>query len=286
MSAFAAARASAEGWAAAAADRAGVRIRPLVTIEEFLELDAVFTRVWGSRGGRAIAPVEMTQALHFAGNYIVGAFDGGRMVGGSHAFLGRHEGRLHLHSHITGVVPELQARAIGYAIKLHQRAWALANGVEEVIWTFDPLIRRNAYFNLSKLGARVTGYHANFYGDLADDINAGDESDRAVIDWALASPEVEAALAGPGAAAADDRPATVILDPARTVIDFDPSDDRPLSAWVPEDIVAVRRSDPGDALAWRRALRETFGRAVSAGWAATAMSRDGWYTLLPPKSSP
>jgi predicted GNAT superfamily acetyltransferase len=263
---------AADRLAAAAAARAGVDIRPLVTIDDFVELDDVFTRVWGSRGGRAIAPVEMTQALHFAGNYIVGAYDGDRMVGGSHAFLGRHEGRLHLHSHITGVLPELQARAIGYAIKLHQRAWALARDIDEVIWTFDPLIRRNAYFNLAKLGARVNGYHANFYGDLADDINAGDESDRAVIVWTVAD--------DPTRSHDDESDGTVILDPDRTTHPFDPTEGTPLQAWVPEDIVAQRQSDPDDALAWRRALRDTLGRAVSAGYEAVAMSRDGWYTLV------
>jgi predicted GNAT superfamily acetyltransferase len=267
---------SADRLAAAAATRAGVHIRPLVTIDEFVDLDRVFTQVWGERGGRAIAPIEMTQALHFAGNYIVGAYDGDRMVGGSHAFLGRDEkdGRLHLHSHVTGVLRELQSRRIGYAIKLHQRSWALARGIDEVIWTFDPLVRRNAYFNLSKLGARVTGYHANFYGDLADDINAGSESDRAVIVWSLAEDPTR-----PRAAEDDD--AIVILDPDRTAHDFDPTDRRPLRAWVPEDIVALRRSEPDQALAWRLALRDTLGRAVTAGHDAVAMSRDGWYTLLP-----
>jgi predicted GNAT superfamily acetyltransferase len=273
--------------AAAAAARAGVRIRRLATIDEFVELDAVFTRVWGNRGGRAIAPVEMTQALHFAGNYIVGAYDGERMVGGAHAFLGRHEGRLHLHSHITGVVPELQTHAIGYAVKLHQRAWAMANGIDEIIWTFDPLIRRNAYFNLSKLGARVTGYHANFYGDLPDDINAGDESDRAVITWMVTAPDVDAALAGsrpkPPAAGGD---LDVILDERCATHDVDLERRRPLRAWVPEDIVALRRTEPASALAWRRGLRDTLGRAIEAGYEAVAMSRDGWYTLVPERPNP
>src|SRR3712207_7442617 len=62
--------------------------------------------------------------------------------------------------------------------KLHQRAWAIARGVHEVAWTFDPLVARNAWFNLTKLGARATEYLPNFYGPMDDGINGADESDR------------------------------------------------------------------------------------------------------------
>lgn len=285
--------------AAAAAARAGVRIRPLTSIEEFLALDDLFVKIWGPRGGNAFVPTEMTQALHYSGNYIVGAFDGNQLVGGSYAFFGRHRGRTHVHSHITGVLPALQSRSVGYAIKLHQRAWTLDAGIDEVIWTFDPLIRRNAYFNLAKLGGRVVAYHAHFYGALMTDaINAGDESDRAVILWSVASPEVEAILAAPpapGTRLSSEPPggsadATAILDRG--------DDDRPspspagierrpvVRAWVPPDIVATRRSHPELALAWRRALRDTVGRAIASGYQAVAMSRDGWYTLTRPPKDP
>ena len=262
----------------AAAARAGVTIRPLASVDEIAVLDDVFARVWGSRG-HAFVPIELTQAMRFAGNYVVGAFDGDRMIGGSVGFFGEHGGRRHLHSHITGVLPDLQVRSLGYAIKVHQRAWALEAGLDEVIWTFDPLIRRNAYFNLAKLGAEVVGYETKFYGEaLNDDINRGDESDRAVVRWAIASDAVGARLAGERPQDGDPGDAAVILDQHMTIADR-PRAYVALRAWVPPDIVAIRRSDAAEALAWRRALWATMGAAIADGYVAVAMTRDGWYRL-------
>jgi predicted GNAT superfamily acetyltransferase len=269
-----------------AAARSGVTVRPLESIDEIVELDAVFARVWGA--SHAFVPIELTQAMRYAGNYVVGAFADadGRMVGGSLGFFGEHAGRRHLHSHITGVLPDVQARSLGYAIKVHQRAWCLASGLDEVVWTFDPLIRRNAYFNLAKLGAEMVGYENQFYGTaLNDEVNRGDESDRGVIRWSIASDEVAALLAGgrawPPPPDSDD--AAVILDeagnatPAPRVAGV-----CPLRAWVPADIVAIRRTDPARARAWRHAFRATVGSSITRGYVAVAMSRDGWYRLERP----
>jgi predicted GNAT superfamily acetyltransferase len=275
-----------DAWrqAGEAAARSGVDVRPLVSIDEIVTLDRVFASAWGSPG-HAIAPIELTRALQHAGNYVVGAFAGDRMVGGSLGFFGFDGGKPLLHSHVTGVLPELRSRSIGYAIKVDQRAWALAAGIDEVVWTFDPLVRRNAYLNLTKLGAEVVGFEPSFYGDaLHDDINAGDESDRAVVRWPVARESVAATLerSGSGEPAATARPAgTVILDeaPEPRASPPDPSAPGPLIAWVPPDIVAIRRSDPRLSLAWRHAVRATVGSAIAAGHVAVAMSRDGWYRL-------
>ena len=59
-----------------------------------------------------------------------------------------------------------------------------------------------------------------------------------------------------------------------------PSSDAVLRAWVPSDAVELRRRDPQQGRAWRAALRDTFGAAITAGYVANSMSRDGWYTLV------
>ena len=74
---------------------------------------------------------------------------------------------------------------VGLALKQHQRRWALGRGIMTIEWTFDPLVRRNAYFNLVKLGARVVGYEPAFYGAMHDAFNDGDDTDRAVVRWNL-----------------------------------------------------------------------------------------------------
>ena len=82
-----------------------------------------------------------------------------------------------LHSHIAGVRPAGLGRSVGFALKVHQRAWCLRRDVRVIAWTYDPLIRRNAYFNLVKLGARPAEYLRNFYG-VMDDVDQRRDRNR------------------------------------------------------------------------------------------------------------
>jgi hypothetical protein len=161
--------------AAAAAD---VVLHELHRMERLKEAQRLFTEVWRPAEGNP-PPVtgELLRALAHAGSYVVGAFTGTRMVGASAGFFTAPPDPA-LHSHITGVAPGVQHRGVGFALKLHQRAWAMARGIPAVVWTFDPLVARNAWFNLAKLGAEPTAYLEDFYGPMTDAINAGMASDR------------------------------------------------------------------------------------------------------------
>src|SRR6185312_17408828 len=106
--------------------------------------------------------------------------------------------------HIAGVTRAGAGRHIGYALKLHQRAWALDRGLDTVTWTFDPLVRRNAYFNTVKLAARPVEYLVNFYGEMTDEINVGQGSDRLLVEWPLLASAVVRAAAGHSAESALD----------------------------------------------------------------------------------
>src|SRR5438270_6556490 len=158
-----------------AAARAGVSIRDLESLHDLAGADELFTCIWGGRNQDAV-PTNLMRALSHSGNYVAGAFRGADLIGASVAFAWGDARALH--SHISGVLPDGQGRGVGYALKLHQRAWAAARGITEITWTYDPLIRRNAWFNLVKLGARVDGFHADFYGPMEDGLNGSDPTDR------------------------------------------------------------------------------------------------------------
>ena len=81
------------------------------------------------------------------------------MVGAALGFLGSDDRGTYLHSYIAGVKEALRGGNVGFALKQHQRAWTLEHGLTRVTWTFDPLVRRNAYFNLVKLGATAVAFH-------------------------------------------------------------------------------------------------------------------------------
>lgn len=271
-----------------AAGSSDVAIRELRDVASLKEASAVLATVWSTSPEDAPVSADILRALSHAGNYVAGAYGGERLVGVSVGFLGFDRDRApKLHSHISGTLPEAQGRSVGFALKLHQRAWALDRALPAISWTFDPLVRRNGWFNLAKLGADVVGFEANFYGEMADGINAGDESDRCVIEWVLDGSRARAASRreAPVADLDDllDGGAHRLLRPdesgrpvvARGVA----SDIQTLLCWVPEDAVALRRADPGTANEWRLALRDTLGNAIAEGWAASAMTRTGWYVL-------
>jgi predicted GNAT superfamily acetyltransferase len=265
-----------------AASRAHVRIDEVHGLDGEAAVRSLFDRVWGTEGA-PVMPANLLHAISHAGNYLVAAYDGDRMVGAAFGFMGLHAGEVFLHSHMTGVDPELQ-RGIGYALKLHQRAWALSRGLKRVEWTFDPLVRHNSYFNLVKLGAEIVDYYENFYGEMADGINAGDESDRVVVSWDLSSPRVVAAcergLPEPDLEALRAEGAQIALDFEDELQPLSAPSNAPLLlCHIPKDVVALRRTDPDAALTWRRALRESLGTALQNGHRAVAITRSGWYVL-------
>jgi predicted GNAT superfamily acetyltransferase len=259
-------------------------IRELAEIEDLRELAELFALVWG-RPGEPPVSSDILKALAHSGNYVSGAYIDGRLAGGLVGWFGGgppHE--LHMHSHILGVLSGSDAHGLGFELKQHQRRWCLARDVKVIEWTTDPLVRRNAYFNLTKLGAHAREYLVNVYGEMTDGINAGEESDRLLITWRLDSPSADAAAVGRGPGP---QPDGLRRDGALVVLSAGDAGEpvatgavaRVLLCQVPDDIVALRRSDPSLARSWRMALRKTFTDALAAGYEVSGATRSGWYVL-------
>ncbi|MCB8044961.1 GNAT family N-acetyltransferase [Microbacterium oxydans] len=134
----------------AAASKAGVEIRLLEDVDDFTLVAELFQSIWTKQGEASPVNVETLRALSKAGSYVGGAFEHDELVGACFGFFAAPEQRA-LHSHIAGVSSRMRGRSVGFALKVHQRAWALEEGLDEISWTFDPLISRNAHFNLVKL---------------------------------------------------------------------------------------------------------------------------------------
>lgn len=141
------------------------------------------------------------------------ARDGNRPVGFAIAFpaFGDDNAR-YLHSHIVGVLPEYQNRGLGRLLKLKQREMALAAGISQMEWTFDPLALRNAYFNVVLLGATMRRGYLNLYGTTHSPLHSGMPTDRLVAEWHMSSSRVHGTLAGKPWIAAPD--ALQIIVPA------------------------------------------------------------------------
>jgi len=261
-----------------------VQIAELSDVQDLRELAELFGVVWARPGEPPISS-DVLKALAHSGNYVSGVYVDRRLMGGLVGWLGGVPPHaLLMHSHILGVLPDTQARGLGFELKQHQRRWCLARGVRVMEWTTDPLISRNVYFNLSKLGAQAPEYLVDFYGDMGDGINAGDESDRFLIRWQLDSAEAEAAGAGraaePDVDALKAGGAAVVLGVGATGgPEIARSRSRVLLCQVPDDAVELRRTDPALARTWRHALRAAMTDAMDAGYEVTGATRSGWFVL-------
>lgn len=247
----------------------------------------VLAEVWRREDGQPPLPPELAWAFAHSGNYVALATAGDEPVAAAIGFRGEDADGLHLHSHIAGVLPAWQGSGVGYLIKQHQRSWALAHELDRITWTFDPLVSRNAYFNVVKLGAELTRYYVDFYGRMNDGINDGDETDRCLVTWRLTSARAKAAAAGGGAPAdvaaarAGGAADLLVIDvggaPRLTLTDADVR-----LVQVPDDVVALRREQTESAQEWRRALRRALVPAFEEGLEVVGISRDSWYVVARP----
>jgi predicted GNAT superfamily acetyltransferase len=240
----------------------GIVVRKCARLEEFQLCVDLQREIWGEED-LEVEPPTMFVVASQTGGQVLGAFDGARLVGYTLAVVGLRDGRVYLHSHMTGVRNEYRNRGVGRMLKLFQRDEALRRGIRLIMWTFDPLEIRNAHFNLNRLGAICREYHENLYGITTSPLHGGIPTDRLVAEWHLDSARVVASL-GDLAKEPTDAPAAIEL-PAE------------LERWKREDHSQVENV--------QKRLRSEFGRWFARGYAAvgvrTAASGAAAYLLQP-----
>ena len=260
----------------------GIMIRRAATIADYRACQDAQRRAWGITEEGYLVPVATLVGANLHGGLVLGAFlPTGEAVAMSFAFLGRVEGRLCLYSQLTGVVPGYQSRGLGYRIKLVQRDFARAEGIDRIAWAFDPLQAGNAHFNLARLGATAGRYIDDMYGARTDAINAGVPTDRLIAEW---DPTAEPSVSVPADAAATlprlisaGRGQGEEADPGGTPepMSVGPVPGAPrILLEVPADIARLRRERPELAEAWRTAVRQAFRAAFDAGYRAVQVIRE------------
>lgn len=269
-----------------------VRIEVADSPDAMNAVRAVFDQVWPGEGTQVTS--NLLRALVHAGSYCSVVIDeDDRVVGAALGFPARDAsvpGGVYLHSHMAAVVDGHRDRGVGAAIKQHQRAWAREQGIPVVSWTFDPLVRRNAHFNVNRLGVDVRAYHPDFYGVMTDAINAGDRTDRLVAWWEVDSARAQAAERGElpipdhVALAGTVRDLIALHDGAPRVAD-PPSGGETVLISLPDDAVSLRQADPELGLQWRLAVRSALTSAFDAGLRVSAVTSAGAYVLTPEESA-
>ncbi len=230
-----------------------ISIKSFSTTAELNLAREIFDSTWSKDFGTEITP-NLLQALVHSGAYVSGAFMDGKCIGAAFAFPATTRG-LHLHSHMTAVLDEYRDQGVGYALKMNQWHWAKKNNFSEISWTFDPLVSRNAKLNLIKLGVNISSYHPNFYGDMPDALNAGDETDRLMVSWKVVgeNPVKRELISTP-------KPTDILIQ-------------------IPGDIVAIRTRNKEENLRWRRKVREQFLQAFEKGGQVVGFSTNNEYVV-------
>jgi predicted GNAT superfamily acetyltransferase len=257
-----------------------IAIRLLDALEEFRACHEVQKAAWGFPDSLIIPYTQLVTFQH-NGGAVLGAFDGPHLVGFVAGYLGRQgQGPIYFFSQRMGTLPAYQGRGIGEQLKWTQRTWALAQGLERILWTYDPLEAPNAWLNLAKLGGIVHHYERDIYGEHDTPLHDHLPTDRFLVEWELLSEGVLARLApgwrAPAAGTAigeagqplnpvtwDERnlphsaPPNLLREEPRLVVE------------VPAEWQELRQVDMTLASDWRAKTRLLFEHYLAQGFAVT-----------------
>jgi len=253
----------------------GILLRPLRTNAEYDEAVALQDEIWGS-GFTDRVPASILRVGQKVGGVSAAAFDrSGRMLGFVFGLTGVRDGQLVHWSDMLAVREEARGKHLGERLKHYQRDIVRALGAQKMFWTFDPLVARNAHFNLNRLGARIAEYIPNFYGSNTGSILHGAlPTDRFVAEWNLTTPNA-------GADGAPTSPSTSAATAARTAIAengavrlVEPLPDCDvIHVPIPSDIETVLATNSDAALAWRLATRHAMMHYLARGYHIAAFRR-------------
>lgn len=259
-------------------------IRLLETPEEMAAVEELQRQVWpGDKTD--IVPAHLLIAAVHNGGLVIGAFEGENMLGFVFGFPGIEslpDGPHPKHcSHLLGILEAHRDSGFGFALKRAQWQMARHQGLSHITWTYDPLLSRNAQFNIAKLGAVCNVYLRSHYGDMRDGLNAGLPSDRFQVDWWISTRRVERRLSkrsrGTLGLVQFQKAGTQFLYFPATRPDgllqppesFSPPGGRLALVEIPPDFMALKTADLALARDWRFFTREVFETCFAAGYIVT-----------------
>lgn len=267
-------------------------IKILEAPEDMPAVEALQRAVWPGSETDVVPAHVFIAAIH-NGGLLLGAFVDDQLIGFVFGFPGLEntpDGPRAKHcSHMMGILPGYRDSGIGFALKRAQWQMVRHQGLDHITWTYDPLLSRNAYLNITKLGAVCNTYRRSEYGDMRDGLNAGLPSDRFVVDWWINTRRVERRLGKRARrplklhnfAQANLQPLYALqespFDPAqrgaggwpRPPEHFSRLEGRLALAEIPSDINALKEADFALARDWRFFSRELFETAFTAGYLIT-----------------
>lgn len=250
----------------------GVVLRPLDSLDDYRACVRLQREIWGEAFG--IVPVAILQVSAHVGGLSVGAFDAnGQLIGFVFGLTGVDGGRAVHWSHMLGVRPAMRNTGVGRLLKEYQRQELLRRHIPAMQWSFDPLVAKNAHFNLNTLGAQVVRFVPDMYGDTESTLHHGLATDRLVVAWNTARPSLGGTLT---LDAADLRTPvlTMVPQPGDPLLGLDGSLATRVRVEIPTDFARLLVDAPAEGRAWHEAAGAHLQRLLALRYAVTGFRRD------------
>ena len=274
-------------------------IRPFAARADYDACVRLQREIWGERFVDVV-PATILMVAQRIGGVSAGAFDAdGRLLAFVFGISGIRDGEPVHWSDMLAVRPEARGAGLGKRLKFYQRDRLLERGVRRLLWTYDPLVTRNANLNLNSLGAVAVEYVVNLYGDTRSALHAGLDTDRFIVEWQLddgvragnapagiAAPAADPGNAPAGTASAKRVPPVAdpgtapVVDLAWSAAERPPPTDSWVRVAAPADIDAIKTADPAHARAWQQTQRRAFTWYLANGYRVC-----GFQHHLPPGDS-
>ena len=258
---------------ASAREISNIQIREIDELAQMRAVEELQREIWGIPD-LDVVPLTHLVAAREAGGVLIGAFDGETLVGFVYGFPSFERGQLAHHSHMLAVKPDYRNFDLGRRLKLAQREHVLAQGIELISWTFDPLQSLNAYFNFSKLGVLADRYLPDFYGEDAASFLHQTGTDRLWVSWFVSSERVQRNIyGGSDAVNFSSAPSLIEIDVDDSPRRNDLSDQDRLAIEIPSDIDGLQQQNRETARRWREETRWAFMEALKAGYFVESFAR-------------
>lgn len=261
-----------------------IEIRPIRTLHHLKRTHDVQRNTWGYNDDMIIPYTQLISAQH-NGGVLLGAFLKDELVGFLYGYLGMAGGKLYLFSQRMGVLPAMQGKGIGARLKFAQREQMLKQGIDTIVWTYDPLEGKNAMLNIEKLGGFVRTYVRDIYGSVNNPLQGGLGTDRFLLEWPLMHKRVtkrvntRVRIAPPTEWLQEKKYRLVNFAnwehelPRPIAADLERSDDI-LLVQVPSNVQAIKRRDLSVARGWRTTTRAIFEAYFKRGYVITGFASE------------
>jgi predicted GNAT superfamily acetyltransferase len=265
---------------------ASVRIRPLTSVEDGHACVELQRHVWGWDQADVV-PATLLHVVEYVGGLAAGAFDQhDTLLGFVFGISGVRDGQLAHWSHMLGVRETARNMGVGRVLKEYQRDVLAARGITRIYWSFDPLMAKNAYFNLNRLGATVVDYVPDMYGTTDSPLHYGLATDRIVVCL-----ETNARPQAPLSLPTQDHAPILTAFPRVRDVTMSTDDRTPETALIeiPANVLEVMSRSRAIAHTWRLTVREHFQWALSRGYVIAGVqvsAADGRFFYVLNRPSP